>query len=82
MQMSQTVMQQRLLMTLVDSLFNFCMSCTFGRTGRVETSSSGSYGITGLVFSPATSDRSMIVGTVHPRLSGHVGQPFSKILTG
>ena len=23
-----------------------------------------------------------IVSTVHPRLSGHVGQPFSKILTG
>ena len=32
-------MQQRLFMTLLDSLFNFCMSCIVGRTKRIETSS-------------------------------------------
>ena len=55
MQMSQTVMQYRLLMTFLDSLSNFCISCTSGRTKLIETTRvAQAHGITGLVFSPAT----------------------------
>ena len=71
MQMSQTMTQQRLLVTFLDWLFNFCMSCTVGKSMRIETTVgllAQAHGITDLVFSPATSDRvcprkrSIIVG--------------------
>ena len=43
MQMSQTVTRQRLLTTCLDSPFNFCTSCSVGRSKGIPTSCSGSW---------------------------------------
>ena len=43
--------RQRLLMTFLNSPFNFYMSCSVGRSKGIRLAQA--YGITGLVFSPA-----------------------------
>ena len=58
MQMSQTVTRQRLLMTFLDSLFNFCMSCSVGRSKGIPTSSGSWHNGTGFYYGCAESSPS------------------------